>query len=1133
MDKDGLPTILIVHNDTDARQDLESSLLSSPALSARGLKTASASDGVHALAEIYRQKPAAVVVDLALSDSGGFELCRTLRADPQSIDIPIIVLSATDPPDVETALLIEEISAPCVFKPKADVDLAAQLDSILKNAPATSTLPHDGASPSSAAHGSAASAVPTSAMTPNDANPEEPASPPKGFPIPALLMGHLLAQSTGTLSIRLGQTRKEIYLLKGHPVSAYSNLRQDALGSLLIERKVIDEDQLALLLKEMRAQNQKMGSVLVSLGWLSPEDVLRYLAAQARKRIIDCLRHKDVETRFLPGDGFLEHEIEHEIDVPSLYFKGLLKTASPSELVENLAHQHGASTLVMNPSFDRFRADLEEVFGKECITAMADRPRLSSLVIRPDVSALLPALEALTLCRLGALEAPESAVSASPIDVEDATKSSMGLASFLNQPQVSSNSAPALDEDLSTLPEEIDAADLDAREGDFAAVPQAIAYENDSGVVSMGTLTSLSHRRAPQGEGASRFDARQSLLESFLTLHSANHYELLGLPVDAKLDQIIAAYEQRTRQFAPDVFANIDLGEDQVKLDAVRAAFSKAVKTLSNVTARTAYDAQLATAQSSDVHDPLEAELAFKRAQAHFDVGEYDAALSQLERALQQDPEQPEYMAQLGWVQFRAALNGGSQHTETARAHLEQALERAPDLEIAHEGLGLIALEKAQHQNARDHLNRALELNPTRLACLQGLTHSYLADDAFPSLERVYQRTIRQLGESRPDLRKRLWLDLARLYEQETTDASSTRIAYEMAARLAPEDAVLQSKVIELNAHDTERWRDIARALAAQWKLNPLDADSGSALVDLLRRAGRSDAASLASCALELRGLASAEQREMARLSEAHVLTRLRTSIDRDALSLIRHSGEDLELETLFTVLKRQGIIAPFADNEVLSSGLEPLPERHKTEPFHRVLAYVSEALRVDVPQRIFVAEALQNDARLADTAPEALFIGTGLMECTDTVELGFRLGRAMCFSTRGRLTGASRTGRQLKPFVMAVMAYSRQVLSESDLEVLPIVQQIEKCDEMSRKRLASLGGQLVRRGEAVNLSAWSRSLSHTANRIGLILSGDLLKAAKIVQEDDDQEALDELLAFAVSPEHFDLRDRLGVRAEI
>lgn len=52
--------------------------------------------GREALAQIREQRPSAVVLDVMLPDIDGAEVCRALRRDPATRELPIVLLSAKD-----------------------------------------------------------------------------------------------------------------------------------------------------------------------------------------------------------------------------------------------------------------------------------------------------------------------------------------------------------------------------------------------------------------------------------------------------------------------------------------------------------------------------------------------------------------------------------------------------------------------------------------------------------------------------------------------------------------------------------------------------------------------------------------------------------------------------------------------------------------------------------------------------------------------------------------------------------------------------------------------------------------------------------------------------------------------------
>jgi len=74
----------------------------------------------------------------------------------------------------------------------------------------------------------------------------------EGFPSYSWNLVH--GGQTGTLALARGKVRKEIYFREGKAVAADSNLRQEALGTLLCAKGIIDQRQLAYLLAETKAR---------------------------------------------------------------------------------------------------------------------------------------------------------------------------------------------------------------------------------------------------------------------------------------------------------------------------------------------------------------------------------------------------------------------------------------------------------------------------------------------------------------------------------------------------------------------------------------------------------------------------------------------------------------------------------------------------------------------------------------------------------------------------------------------------------------------------------------------------------------------------------------------------------------
>jgi two-component system sensor histidine kinase ChiS len=84
------PQVLVVEDDPELNQ------MVCAYASMAGFTFRSALNGTDALAEIERDAPAAIVLDLMLPDMSGFDICDQLKCGAMTMRIPIIILTALD-----------------------------------------------------------------------------------------------------------------------------------------------------------------------------------------------------------------------------------------------------------------------------------------------------------------------------------------------------------------------------------------------------------------------------------------------------------------------------------------------------------------------------------------------------------------------------------------------------------------------------------------------------------------------------------------------------------------------------------------------------------------------------------------------------------------------------------------------------------------------------------------------------------------------------------------------------------------------------------------------------------------------------------------------------------------------------
>lgn len=118
------PTILVVEDETAIASFVAAYLRNA----GYGVRTAASAQA--ALAELLRETPALVILDLNLPDGDGVELCRRIR---KSSDVPILMLTARDE-DVDKIIGLEVGADDYMTKPFNPRELVARVKSVLRRA---------------------------------------------------------------------------------------------------------------------------------------------------------------------------------------------------------------------------------------------------------------------------------------------------------------------------------------------------------------------------------------------------------------------------------------------------------------------------------------------------------------------------------------------------------------------------------------------------------------------------------------------------------------------------------------------------------------------------------------------------------------------------------------------------------------------------------------------------------------------------------------------------------------------------------------------------------------------------------------------------------------------------------------
>ncbi len=1122
-----MPTILIVDDDAFTRSVLETIFVQDPAFAKLGVEVVTAADGEQGLMLYREHKPAAVIIDLLMPKLDGFGLCQAIRATPGGEAPVLAVTSGVYRDNAIVQRLRTEYDAGFFAKPY-------QLKEMTRHV-AESLASGRGRPPS------APFIATIGGETEDDADalrPDEPAIGEIGErPLPAVLLDLLDAEATGRLLVRRGRVSKTIELVLGHPVSIQSSLRDETLGQLLLSAGIISDAQHRQALERAAREQIRIGEALIALGALTPEQLAGHLTAQLRHKLIGALRWPVGAWRYEPQPTSGPVARGSAIDGLVTIITGLRDTVDLARPQGHLVALEGrALTLthrgrqLLEPLQRHVAPRLAELWRDgatplDLINAGLDRAELLAVL---DILALTGGLQP------ARADEPVRPSESSDLSVRDLSEHSQ-LSRLPRSPEQETHSDELYETlfDEATDPLPIGTEPIELTDPGLG-VPSEID-DNDSAVIDVSKIGTQSAEAAADRENRETVRARRMLLEEYLRIQGLDHYDVLHVPRDADDATISAAAVERRSKYSLDWFARFDLGRDYAKLEHLHAAYGEATRVLLDPQSRAVFDSgEASETERAGKAPPLEAEIAFSVGEELLAGGNTEAALGKLQAAVALAPDDATYLATLGWTHY---LRGGraAAAADEARRFLNDALARNPDSSVAHAYKGIIGAELGDDDTeARFHLERALDGEPTRGDALAAMEAMWERNGELRPLEKLYRRLIYRTAGRDSTVELLLWRKLAELYRTQLDEPESARIAYESAARLAPGDSGLQAVLSDLASGAPGRFYERSEVLRTHWRRDPSSPGPGLELMRAAEQAARPDALYMAASALVARGLASEQADEIYHRYRPRFLLRAQRQIDAKVWQRLRHPDDSQALGALFSLIA--DAVAPemplsLDDLEVDETML--VEEDALPPGFVKVRAYVAHLLGVPEPV-VYVRTDFGRQIHVGAVNPPVLLCGDQTLAAPERSELGYRLGRAMTYLLPGRALGGSRPSRFLKHAVLAAWQLATPAASgpvdpelaqlQARLTTLPPARQ-----EAVRRIIASITG----RTRSLNLSRWVRGLARTADRTGLLLCGDLPAAVRFAADSSGSTEGGELIDFAISSAHLALREQLGLSIDV
>jgi len=1097
--------ILVAEDDRHTRRILDHIFTKDPAFRDQDVKLFLAPDGEEALKLFEKESPDLVISDLLMPRLDGFALCRAIRRLPSGKDVPVIVTSAIYK---ETALLNrmrDELGVEFFAKPFQVRELVRGVQRLLDKRARPGTSLSD----------------------------EPPVHRPTGDikklsgdlanrPLASMIFDLLEEQTTGVLTLKRGRVKKEIYIILGHPVGAESNIRTESLGHYLVAKRVIDESQHQRAQATAKEKHVSLMEAIVQLGWLNETDIFRHHTALVKLKIINSLRWDEGTYAFVPGDNFSGRIPKATIDIANILFLGLQRVTSLDEASKKLDVK-ASHAIVKTTRAERYQDVFTKVFGGEVLQLLPTQPSINEMLSK-GIEPLRVYLQthALLECGLVELGADKAGEASQPaVRAEDP----IGLRQLKKQAtRIDESSEESGDEGL--LYEEIFGVDEISVVTSFP-VPEPvqsrppadsedelaidIQLDNDS-TMAAGTLSTA--------------EARKLVVATYLGIHDKSLYEILGVERTAPPPQIRDAFERQVDKFKVENFIDCDLGLDHPKLEEINHLLRQTYETLSNPALRAAYDEELRTQEAAASADPMEAENFFGQGLKLLDQGLPGQAKRAFEQALSIDSESADYYAHLAWATYQAAPDS-PQALQLAYSQLDQALQINPDELLAHIFYGQICAAEDRVHDGREHLETALDLDPANEIAFHTLAEIHSANGDWKLLERQHRKVLQRLGNRQTDRVLTLWKSLAQVYSQKLEDTESARTSWEVAAGIAPDDAEIIAALAELERPDPKAWRESAEKLLAKISAQPDDAAPLKKLYRVYSDAKQHDAAFLAALVLVHQGQADDDATTFHARFRPRFLIRGRQDVDAEIWSMLRHPHDDPQTGLLFEALALLDVDFDFELGD--PPGLENAvgPEEQPAE-FARVLGYVCQLLSLPLP-RVYVLADAEQPAALQNPVAPVLVVNQALLNTTDTLELGVRLGRLAPYFWAGRAFGITMNTKQLRNVLMGAMKVVAPKLKVDDPTgaIERISGRLGSSSAEVRERLKEVIGALTKERSSLNITRWMKGMAGSADRLALVIGADPQTVCSLLS-DRPPNTLSDLCIFGLSAAHMELRERMA-----
>lgn len=653
-------------------------------LEQEGFQVVVEKDGDRARESLERRLPDVLVTDVLLPTLGGFELVGALREMPGGREVAVVVMTGIYRGARHKRYADERLGVKAFLDKPFDMSgLKRALERALGHdypgrdrrkmrAPPTRRVP---VSDPLAGPESASERDEVERQARHFRNERTARGNLKHKRFPEVLSQLYRWRATGALLLKRERVKKIVYLKDGYPIFVKSNLLSECLGRVLVRERMITEAECEESLKVMKKRKRQQGTVLIEMGIISPHNLVYALQLQLETKLFDIFGWPDGEYLFNARIDIPPQAVHLDMSLATIVYEGVRRGFQDQQLKDLLAPFEQSYLAVHPDPLHRFQDIALEADERKTVGLVDGRRTMAQIIERSSLG------EKHARQLLYALMAAEM--------IQPQTRRARKK-DALEVPPLPSATPPPL------------------------RPPPRPSGRKAAESTSEQPISDLLPRRG-RLDGLSVRELRARLAERVKELKKQTLFAALGVSRSASDDEIRRAYYAAVRDYHRDRLPGNAPADARALAEQIEAHLTAAYDTLRERASREEYERSLDAAShaavTEDVGRILAAEGRFQRGSKALEKGDFEAAATLFEEAVQLYPDEGEFLTHLGWASFQRAPENEEAVAE-AEARIREGIKKNPRSDRGWLFLGRLLKATERTAEAERQFEQAIQCNP-------------------------------------------------------------------------------------------------------------------------------------------------------------------------------------------------------------------------------------------------------------------------------------------------------------------------------------------------------------------------------------------------------------------------------------